>query len=161
MTARVKIIFKTPFYSPIYAEFYNPLAVTEFIQKLDFMQPHVLTNLSVGRPEFQLGTQMVLRNEDAQIASSVSWGPRFLIGRSVRHDGKRIYATVPVDAHVANANGMVTRQWREIQIKPGEYNAVLEYGTMRQLWPRTGHTSCEYRKFLTQYARKKMLTKSL
>lgn len=153
MKTRVKIAFKTPFYEPNYAEFYNPLVLTEFLRHLDFMKSHVATHLTVGMPEIQLGLRTIVHDGGNEYISKVAWSARVLVGRDVRIDGARVFATVPMDAPLRLDNGDVARQWREILVDTAKYSAVIDNATMKQLWPRCRKDKTEFARFMTEFAR--------
>lgn len=77
---RPLIVFKTPFYEPTYCEFRNPPELQKFLADFNFMRSHELTDWSVGRPEFQLGTRLEFDIDDYLCESNIKWGRDLLLG---------------------------------------------------------------------------------
>ena len=160
MKNRIKIAFKTPFYEPCYAEFYNPLVFTEFLHHLDFMESHVATHLTVAMPEIRLGLRTVVHSDGNEYLSKVSWVTRLLVGRDVLLNfldtnlyERQGYATVPMDSPLHMENGDVARQWQEIVVNTSKYSAVIDNATMKQLWPHCRKDKTEFARFMTEFAR--------
>ncbi len=148
---RPLIVFKTPFYEPTYCEFRNPPELQKFLADFNFMRSHELTDWSVGRPEFQLGTRLEFDIDDYLCESNIKWGPRFIVGRNVRVDGKKILAEIPVDA--ASNNGLIVkREYATVALNRGMMDAVIDLHTMRQLWPLCESHHSELSKFFARVA---------
>lgn len=155
MKLKAKIVLKTPYYVPSRLEFYNPMELTDYLRQMEsfFMQPHQDTHLRVGRPEFQLGICAETISDGVHTDSAVMWGPRFLVACRVRAEGKNLVATMPTDC--ARGRGdVVARTWGDAKISQHAFDAILDCGHMRQLWPpRRDNAKTELVRFLAQFAR--------
>lgn len=151
-----KIVFKTPFYTPQYNEFRNPSELARFLTGFDFMRPHEVSNMSIGRPEFQLGTKLEFVLDGYFCESDVKWGPRFLVARRVYDCGGRMFAEVPSDKPTSELDATtVFREYRPMQIFRGMVDAIVDIRDMHQLWPKCEASRSEYVKFLTKLSRQK------
>ena len=104
-------------------------------------------------PEIRLGLRTVVHSDGKEYLSKVSWVTRLLVGRDVRVDGNKVYATVPMDAPLHMENGDITRQWQEIVVDTSKYSAVIDNATMKQLWPHCRKDKTEFARFMTEFAR--------
>ena len=154
---RPLFVFRTPFYSPQYQEFYNAAQLKEFLMDFDFMQPHKISRLPTGLPEFQLGTKLVFEIDGYFGESDVRWGPRFIAGRNVNIDSRtgRVYADVPLDSHVGPQNGIIRREYCKIPFRRNMADAVIDLSNLRQLWPVCENSCSEFIKFLTYVSRER------
>ena len=90
-------------------------------------------------------------------SSDVRWGPRFVVGRRVKFDGKRMFIETPLDASVCD--NLVLRQYCEIPFHRGMADAVINLDGLRQLWPVCENSRSELIKFLTRTAREQYTIK--
>ena len=148
-----KIVFRTPFYEPNFQDFYTRAQLKEFLSEFDFMAPHRPSCLPTGTAEFQLGSQIEFDIDGYSLSSDIQWGPRFIVARHVKYDGKRILIESPVDSDMRR--GMVSREYRYIPFHRGMADAVIELRKLRQLWPICENSRSEFIRFLTHVSRQR------
>ena len=161
MYVRPLIVFQTPFYEPTHRLFKSPAELQKFLAGFDFMRPHMVSRLQTGMPEFQLGTKLEFTLDGYFCESDIKWGPKFLVGRNVRHDGNRVVADFPMDSHHAAPDSMmITREYRTMPVHRDMADAVIDLRNMRQLWPMCEESRSEYVKFLTAVNRQRFQIKA-
>lgn len=136
---RILFTYRTPFYDPIYSEFWNRVELYNFLSNLNFMKSHFPTNMTVGMPEFQLGIRTAYNIDGNLYKSDIEWGPRFLVAHNVSmaSHNELISAEIPMDAY-KNSEPLVQRTLRCVPLAVGEYDAVLDMHKMNkidQIWP--------------------------
>lgn len=162
MHVRKLFVFKTPFYSPKYKEFYSIEELREFLKGFDFMKPHTVSNFSTGLPEFQVGVKVLFGIDGEIVQSEVYWGPRFIVGRGVSVEDKKIYALVPMDKASISKNGLVEREYKFVKLPNGTVDAVIDLRNMYQLWPKCHkRTKTEFDKFISFILRKQYRIRGL
>lgn len=157
MNVRPLFIFRTPFYEPRYQEFYSTARLREFLTEFNFLAPHIPSVAPSGLAEFQLGARMEFFIDGYACSSDVRWGPRFVVGRRVKFDGKRMFIETPLDTSVCD--NLVLRQYCEIPFHRGMADAVINLDGLRQLWPVCENSRSELIKFLTRTAREQYTIK--
>lgn len=143
-------VFKSDFIST-YEEFFNSYQLKQFLEEVDFLSPSVSQKFKT-LPEFRLGTRLFVENCGEIQKSDITWGPKFLVGRSVRIDTKgRIFADVPMDVHTDSEYSPVTyREYQEIRFYKGMADAVFDINNLRQIWPKREVNQNEFIKYLAR-----------
>lgn len=162
MHVRKVFVFKTPFYSPQYEEFYSAEELTKFLKNFDFMAPHKQNRYSTGLPEFQLGSKVLFGINGEFVESKVQWGPRFIVGLHIWHEDKQIKALVPMDKKSVNWAGLVEREYKEVKIPIGRADVIIDLRSMYQLWPKCyRRTKTELDKFIGSVLKKRYHVRGL
>lgn len=156
MQTNAVYVFKTPFYTPCYKEFYRPEDLKNFLQKFNFLRSHQQTNIPTGLPEFQLGCRMGVIIDGYYYKSEVKWGPKFIVGHHVRIDKNgKIFASVPMDKILDDGENKnrVSREYQEIRFSKNMANAIIDLRSLRQIWPQCKTPSTELAKFFKKIIR--------
>ncbi len=162
MQANSVYVFKTPFYTPHYKEFYSLHDLKNFLQKFNFMRSHQNTNISTGLPEFRLGYRVGVVINGFYYKSDVKWGPRFMVAKSIRETEKgEIFALVPMDKIPNPGANKIWREYAEIRFNKSRVDAIIELGSLTQIWPKKRNYAAELPKFLKQAAKNTLKTKKV
>ncbi len=151
MRTRAVYIYKTNFYEPRYKEFYSRKDLEQFLSELDFMKPHLKTCYSVGLPEFQLGSCLVVYKDGECCRSDIKWGPRFMIGNniSVDKDG-HIFVDIAMD-RIENGEILIQRDYKKTKLNKNRIDAIISSDSHSQIWPKCDRwKKTVFIKFLTQ-----------
>lgn len=154
-------VFKSDFIST-YEEFFNSRYLKQFLEEVDFLSPGIPQNFKC-LPEFRLGTRLFVEDCGELYKSDITWGPKFLVGRSVRTDSKgRIFADVPMDVHTdSEYSPVVYRDYQEIRFYRGMADAIFDINKLRQIWPKREVNQNEFIKYLAMAEKLKKMNNKM
>lgn len=146
MQVNTVYVFKPPFYTPNYKEFYSSHELKDFLQNFNFMRVHESKEFNTGLPEFQLGYRIGVIINGFYYKSDVKWGPRFIAGKRVREekDGK-IFASVPMDK--ISDTKIIKREYQEVRFSKNMADAIINMDSLNQIWPKHQKFNSELLKF--------------
>lgn len=154
------IVFDTPWHSDQMENYYeskNAKDLKKFLSRYDFTEQSRIYSYGFTMPEFRLGTKYYIDYDGYKFNSTIKWGPRFLVGRQIRMEGKRLFVNIPVDTVLSDADGVdVPRKWQWVNIHNKMYDAVIDLSKMRHLWPYCEESRSELNKFLTRISRERL-----
>ena len=151
MQANSVYVFKTPFYTPHYKEFYSLYDLKDFLQRFNFMRSHKNTNIPTGLPEFRLGYRVGVVINGFYYKSDVKWGPRFIVAKSIREEKNGdIFALVPMDIVHGDEDSNIRREYGEIKFNKSTADAIIDLSTLKQIWPKRHKYANELERFLRQ-----------
>ena len=160
MYVKPLIIFETKLNGTLvdsFRVFRTPHTLKTFLESWNYMQPSPSGEMSEVLPEFRLGTRLRFNLDDYLCRSDILWGPRFIIGRAMRMDGKRLFVDAPMTKIGAFGLANSSREWREIPFHHGMADAVIDLTNMRQLWPKCEFSRSELARFMTRVARQRYI----
>lgn len=150
MYVRPIIVFKTPFYKPLYREFYNFDSFKYFLKDFNFMRSHKRSKLSTGLPIFKLGVKYEILIENNIYQSDIKWISAFLCGEYLRKsDNGKKFVSIPMDKTIEKKGAkIVHRECREIPFNESMANAVINLENLHQIWPKCSIKKSEFMRFL-------------
>lgn len=157
MRTRAVYVFKTSFYEPKYKEFYTQKDLEKFLSELDFMKPHLESRYSVGLPEFQLGSCLVVYKDGNCFKSDVKWGPKFIIGNNINIDKDgQVFIDVATD-DIKSDGKIIKRIYKKTKLNKNRIDAIIESDCHHQIWPKCDRwKKTVFIKFLTQVSKQKL-----
>ncbi len=150
MKLKTLYVLKSDFIST-YKEFFNSRCLKSFLENVNFLSPHIMSKFN-SLPEIQLGTRRYIKLNGELLKSDIKWGPRILVGLSVRTDSKgRIFAVVPMDSlEKSEYSSFVYREYKEIRFYKGMADAIFDINNLCQIWPKREINQNEFIKYLTK-----------
>ncbi len=142
MQIKVKYVYRTSFCQPAYQQFNSARDLSNFLNRVDFMAPRLISRLSPGLPQFQLGTVLEVTLNGYLCRSDIKWGPVFLVARNIDFDAHgRMIAEIPSDSSTSPKNGIISRELAWRHVNPADFSAILNVDNLHQLWPYASEKS--------------------